>query len=364
MSVNERLKFLYLFFNFKTIFMADLSTTYLGLKLRNPIIASSSGLTNSIDHILELESNNAGAVVIKSIFEEQIRYETERLVNSDDESMSIMKKGLDDVLQSRAYDYADAMQYLSNFAKEHTLKEYLTFITELKKQVKIPIIASVNCVSVYDWNFFAKRIQDAGADALELNIYILPSDITKTSVDYEAMYFNIIENVKKHVSIPVSFKLSYYSSSLSNSLINLSNKGLAGMVLFNKPYNPDIDIKKIEVSPGHIQSSSLDYARSLRWIAILSGRVNCDLAASTGVHDYETVVKLLLAGAHAVQVASVLYENGIGYMNTMVEGLNKWMDEKNFKTIEEFRGKLSQTNAENPAVFERVQFMKYYSDIK
>ena len=344
--------------------MADLSTNYLGLKLKNPIIASSSSLTNSTDHILEMEANNAGAVVLKSIFEEQIRYESDLLMNSNSESMSTIKKGFNDILQNRSYDYADAMQYLSNFAKEHTLKDYLTFISDLKKVVKIPIIASINCVSVYDWSFFAKRIQDAGADALELNIYTLPSDLNKTSADYEAMYFDIIENVKKHVSIPISFKLSYYSSSLSNTLIKLSNKGLAGMVLFNKPYNPDIDIQKIEISRGHIHSSALDYARSLRWIAILSGRVDCDLAASTGIHDYEAVVKLLLAGANTVQVASVLYEKGIPYLNTLVEGLNKWMDEKNFKTIDEFRGKLSQKNADNPAVFERVQFMKYYAEIQ
>jgi dihydroorotate dehydrogenase (fumarate) len=274
-----------------------------------------------------------------------------------------MKKGLQDILDNRSYDYVEAMEYMTNFAKEHTLKEYLDFIKKLKANVTIPIIASINCVSAYDWSFFAKRIQEAGADALELNIYILPSDITKTSANYDEMYKKIIQDVKRFVTIPVALKLSYYSSSLVHRFVELSNSGIAGIVLFNKPYNPDIDINKIEISTGKILSSESDYLRSLRWTAILSGRVGCDLAASTGVHSYETVVKMLLAGSNAVQVASLLYEKGIDEITHLVSGLNKWMDEHNFKTIDEFRGKLSQKNIENPAVLERVQFMKSYAGI-
>ncbi len=343
--------------------MANLSTSYMGLQLKNPIIVSSSGLSNSIENLKKMEAANAGAIVLKSIFEEQIMMEADKFIDSTDPSLSAMKKGFNDILTNRSYDYVEAMDYMSNFAKEHSLKEYLNFISLAKKSVNIPIIASINCVSAYDWSFFAKRIQEAGADALELNLYILPSDINKTAANYDEMYKKIISDVKKYVSIPISLKLSYYSSSLVNTFVDLSKSGISGMVLFNKPYNPDINIDKIEISSGRIYSSADEYLRTLRWTAILSGRVGCDMAASTGVHNYETVVKLILAGSNAVQVASLLYEKGIEEINTLVNGLNKWMDEHNFKYIDEFRGKLSQINIENPAVLERVQFMKSYAQI-
>jgi dihydroorotate dehydrogenase (fumarate) len=343
--------------------MANLSTTYLGLTLRNPIIVSSCDLCNSVENIQKMEAAGAGAVVLKSIFEEQIVFESDKFIDSSDTTLSPMKKGLQDILDNRSYDYIEAMEYMTNFAKEHTLKEYLDFIQKLKAAVKIPIIASINCVSSYDWSFFAKRMQQAGADAIELNIYILPSDITKTSANYDEMYKKIIQDVQKFVSIPISLKLSYYSSSLMHRFVELSKSGIAGMVLFNKPYNPDIDINKIEISAGKILSADHDYLRSLRWTALLAGRVGCDLSASTGVHSYETVVKLLLAGSNSVQVASILYEKGIGEISNLVNGLNKWMDEHKFNTIDEFRGKLSQQNIENPAVLERVQFMKSYAGI-
>ncbi|MEI6696414.1 MAG: dihydroorotate dehydrogenase-like protein [Bacteroidota bacterium] len=343
--------------------MANLSTRYLGLALRNPIIASSSGLTNSLENIQKMEAANVGAVVLKSIFEEQIVFEADNYIDSGNNSLSAMKKGLHDILENRSYDYIEAMEYMTNFAKEHTLKEYLDFIKLLKSSVKIPIIASINCVSAYDWSFFAKRIQEAGANALELNIYILPSDVNKTAAIYDEMYRKIIADVKRFVNIPVSLKLSYYSSSLMNTFTELSNSGIEGLVLFNKPYNPDINIDDIEISSGKIYSSEDDYLRSLRWTALLSGRVGCDLAASTGVHNYETVVKLLLAGSNAVQLASVLYEKGIDEIKNIVDGLNQWMDAHNYKTIDEFRGKLSQINIKNPAILERVQFMKSYANI-
>lgn len=331
--------------------------------MRNPIIASSSGLTNSLENIQKMEAANVGAVVLKSIFEEQIVFEADNYIDSGNNSLSAMKKGLHDILENRSYDYIEAMEYMTNFAKEHTLKEYLDFIKLLKSSVKIPIIASINCVSAYDWSFFAKRIQEAGADALELNIYILPSDVNKTAAIYDEMYRKIIADVKRFVNIPVSLKLSYYSSSLMNTFTELSNSGIEGLVLFNKPYNPDINIDDIEISSGKIYSSEDDYLRSLRWTALLSGRVGCDLAASTGVHNYETVVKLLLAGSNAVQLASVLYEKGIDEIKNIVDGLNQWMDAHNYKTIDEFRGKLSQINIKNPAILERVQFMKSYANI-
>jgi len=263
--------------------MANLSTTYLGLTLRNPIIVSSCDLCNSVENIQKMEAAGAGAVVLKSIFEEQIVFESGKFIDSADTTLSPMKKGLQDIMDNRSYDYIEAMEYMTNFAKEHTLTEYLDFIQKLKASVKIPIIASINCVSSYDWSFFAKRMQQAGADAIELNIYILPSDINKTSANYDEMYKKIIQDVKSFVSIPVALKLSYYSSSLVHRFVELSNSGISGIVLFNKPYNPDIDINKIEISTGKILSSDTDYLRSLRWTAILSGRVGCELSASTGL---------------------------------------------------------------------------------
>ena len=343
--------------------MANLTTHYLGLELRNPIIVSSCELTDSLENVKQMEEAGAGAVVLKSIFEEQIVFESDSFIDSTDTLLGPMKKGLQDILLNRSYDYIEAMDYMTNFAKEHTLNEYLNFIKLLKANVKIPIIASINCVSAYDWSFFSKRIQEAGADAIELNIFILPSDVSKSAADYDEMYKKIIADVKQYVSIPISLKLSYYSSSLVKTFIDLSKMGIAGMVLFNKPYNPDINIDLVEVATGKIFSSSNDYARSLRWTALLSGRVDCDLAASTGVKSSETVVKMLLAGSTAVQVASVLYEKGIEEISNLVTGLNDWMDVHSFKTIDEFRGKLSQINLENPAVFERVQFMKSFAKI-
>ena len=328
--------------------MADLTTRFLGLTLRNPLIVGSSGLTDSVEKVKEIEQAGAGAVVLKSLFEEEIIAEMEETLHR---------------MTSRQFIYPETFDYMDEDMEEDSVRKYLRLVQEAKAAVHIPVIASINCVSAYDWSFFSKRIQEAGADAIELNIFILPSDVSKSAADYDEMYKKIIADVKQYVSIPISLKLSYYSSSLVKTFIDLSKMGIAGMVLFNKPYNPDINIDLVEVATGKIFSSSNDYARSLRWTALLSGRVDCDLAASTGVKSSETVVKMLLAGSTAVQVASVLYEKGIEEISNLVTGLNDWMDVHSFKTIDEFRGKLSQINLENPAVFERVQFMKSFAKI-
>lgn len=344
--------------------MANLETRYLGLTLKNPLIVGSSGLTNSIENICKIEENGAGAVVLKSIFEEQIRHETNAYINSDSTSLSAINKGFQDVLQSRRYDYSEALDYMTDFSKEHTLNGYLKFISDVKKSVKIPVIASVNCVFTYDWYSFAKRIQDAGADALELNIYVLPSDPKKTGIENEVVYLNVINAIKQYISIPISIKISYYFSGLSNKLIELSNSGIAGMVLFNRPYTPDIDIDIFEITSGNIHSSSSEYAHSLRWIAILAGRVGCDISAATGVHNHESFIKQLLAGANTVQIATALYKHGFEHIKTILTGLENWMDKHNFRNIEDFRGKMAQVKLKNPADYERVQFMKLYSGIE
>jgi dihydroorotate dehydrogenase (fumarate) len=326
--------------------MANLSTTYLGLNLKNPIIAASSGLTNSLDDIKEFEKKGAAAVVLKSIFEEEIRRELEKDLNT---------------MTMDSFTYPETMEYYDNFAEDDSLTNYLKLIRDAKQAVKIPIIASVNCVSAEKWPYYAETLQDAGADALELNVFVLPTDFEKSSEENEKVYFDIVKEVKKHVKIPVALKISYYSSNLGSFIQKLSNTGIDGLVLFNRFYSPDIDINKLDILSTNVTSTPNELPISLRWIGIMHNRVGCDLAASTGIHDGAAVIKQLLAGANAVQIASAFYKNGKGIIETMLSDLSRWMDEKKFDSIDEFRGKLSQDKSQNPAAYERVQFMKYFS---
>jgi dihydroorotate dehydrogenase (fumarate) len=207
---------------------------------------------------------------------------------------------------------------------------------------------------------FAKQLEEAGADALELNMFFLPSEFDRTSEEKEKAYFQIIEKVQKEVRIPIALKISYYFSNLGPMIQNLSNTGIAGLVLFNRFYSPDFDIEKLEVVSSNVFSNPSDVTISLRWIGIMAERVHCDLAASTGVHDGAALIKQILAGANAVQVVSALYKHGKGHIATMLETLEGWMKKKGFNSLSDFRGKLSQAKSSNPAVYERVQFMKYF----
>ncbi len=326
--------------------MADLSTTYMGLKLKNPIIAASSGLTNSVEDIKEFEKKGAAAVVIKSIFEEEIRKSLEKDMND---------------MNRESFLYPETMDYYDNYAEDDDLTNHLKLIREAKKAVNIPIIASVNCVSAEKWPYYAEILQDAGADALELNIFILPSDFSRTSEQNEQVYFDVVNEVKKYVKIPVSLKISYYNSDLGNLIQRLSKTDIKGLVLFNRFYSPDIDINNMEVLSTNVFSAPSEISIPLRWVAIMAGRVNCDIAASTGIHDGSGVVKQILAGAQVVQVASVFYKKGKGHLEEMLKDLETWMKEKSYKKLDDFRGNMSQEKSENPAVYERVQFMKYFS---
>ena len=345
--------------------MIDLSTTYMGLKLRSPLIASSCGLTNDIQHLKEMEEKGIGAVVIKSIFEEQIVRETDKKIERNKgEKMQTFSKAFNDIVNDKSYYYEEAYEYISNFAKEQTLTTYLEFIKLAKKELHVPVISSINCVSAYNWHYFARRIEEAGADAIELNIYLLPTQLDSEGPAYEKIYFDIIDAVKKQVSIPVSLKLGYYFTGLSKTIIDLSNSGIKGLVLFNRPYTPDIDIEKFEVTTGNIYSSENDYAHSMRWLALLSGRLGCDLAAGTGVHDSASAIKQVLAGADAIEIASVLYDKGLDSIIDILAGMQKWMEKHQFEKISDFKGKMSQINVKNPTAYERVQFMKLYSKIE
>lgn len=327
--------------------MADLSVKYLGLDLKTPLIAASSGLTDNIDNLKRFEKHGAGAVILKSLFEEEIRIEK-------DASLSKMS--------SAGFIYPESMEFydfLDGAENESTMR-YLDLIHEAKKKITIPVIPSINCVTAEQWTDFPKRIQEAGADALELNIFIIPSDLTRTKFDNEKVYFDIVKEVTKQVSIPVSLKVSFYFSDLALMLKRLSETDISGLVLFNRFYSPDIDIDTLEVTSAGVLSSPGDFSQSLRWIAIMRNFVTCDLASSGGVHDGNSMIKMILAGANAVQVASAFYKNGIDYGDELINVLQTWMKKNNYKNIDEFRSLMSQHETANPAVFQRVQFMKYF----
>jgi dihydroorotate dehydrogenase (fumarate) len=344
--------------------MESLQTTYLGLKLRNPLIAGSCGLTNSIVNIKELAAKGIGAVVIKSLFEEQIHVDTEKVIKNDQGKVTTFTKAPDTILSKRIYDYDEAYSYIYDFAKRNTLEKYLDFLKEVKNSVDIPVIASINCVSNQDWHSFAKKIEETKVDALELNIYILPSDWRRSGEDNEKIYYDIIREVRNYVNMPLAVKTGFYFSSLAQSVQKLSKSGIKGLVLFNRPYNTDFDIDQIILSHGSIYSSPEEFTHTLRWISILSGHVECDLCASTGIHDHKAFIKQILAGATTVQIASALYREGFDIIPEILDKTSEWMKEHNFADVNAFRGKLNKTNLENPAAIERVQFMRLYSGIE
>ena len=332
--------------------MADLSTKYLGLNLRNPIVAGSSGLTNSVKDIIKLEKNGAGAVVLKSIFEEQIILEAEHKIRKAQEDGMLYAE------HSETFDYIDI------HIKDRELSGYINLIKEAKRNVQIPVIASINAITSNEWTSFARQIEQAGADALELNIFVMPFSFIKNSIEIEESCINILKKVKSEVKIPVSVKISPYFSNLGSVVMQLELNGADGVVLFNRFSGPDIDIKTQRVTIADILSSPHDITNSLRWVAIMSKRVKMSIAASTGIHDGEAVIKQLLAGATVTQVVSALYKNDVSYISTMLNYLSDWMEDRGFNYIDQFRGKLSQSATENPEAYERVQFMRYFSEIK
>ena len=328
--------------------MPDLSVKYLGLDLKSPVIAGSCSLTHSIEHLKAIEKAGAGAVVLKSVFEEEIYLEYAH----EFEKLGPMDNNL------------EFLDYYDLEIRKENLKQYLQLITEAKAQLSIPVIASINCVTSQEWGFFAKKIEAAGADALELNLFISASDLSQTSLDNESTYFDIITRVSQKVTIPVSVKISHYFSNLGGMIRDISFSDVKGIVLFNRFYSPDIDIDRETIHGANVLSHDSDYLLPLRWVAVMSNRVNCDIASSTGVHSWETAVKMILAGCKAVQVVSALYEKGFGFIEEINLQLAAWMTAHNYETIDNFRGKLSQENSVNPAEFERVQFMKNFGEYK
>ncbi len=326
--------------------MTDLTTQYLGLFLKNPLIAASSGYTSDIKNLKELEKNGIGAVVLKSIFEEEIISEFHDTLASDDQFNSNI----------------EFLDYYDYELKKESVDNYIQLIKDAKQELSVPVIASINCVSSQEWTDFAKKFEDAGADALELNIFILPSDSKKSARDIEDEYIKIIKKVKDKITIPTAVKMSPYFSNLSEMIQRLDESKVSGLVLFNRSYSPDYDIDKMAVTSSNVFSKPEDYTLPLRWIALNSNKVNCSLAASTGIHDGKSLIKMILAGADAVQIASSIYLHGAEQISAMLSELEEWMNSKKYLNLNQFKGKLSRNDVKNPAEFERVQFMKYFSD--
>lgn len=325
--------------------MPNLETKYMGLTLKNPIVVASSGLTNSVEKIKDLEAAGAGAVVLKSIFEEQINNEVSSLINRDPQNQ-----------------YPEAEDYIWNYLRNNSITHHLELLSEAKKVVNIPIIASINCMSASEWTVFAKEFEDAGADALELNLFYVPTDRKKTAEEVELLYLKVVSEVKKKVKIPVSVKIGFYFTNLISMADKLVANGADALVLFNRFYEPDINIDKMELVASEVFSSPADIRRSLRWIGLISSQLpKVEIAAGTGIHDGEAVIKQLLAGAQVTQVCSSVYINGSQVIAGMLDDLRTFMRKWNFKKIDEFRGRMSYKNIPDPQMYERAQFMKYFS---
>ncbi len=316
----------------------DLSTVYMSLKLRNPLIVGSSGLTGSVEKVKQCADAGAGALVLKSLFEEQIEAELGHL--------------------SGDRWYPEAADYIDNYGMENALGKYLELLEGSRKATDIPVIPSIHCFGTGKWVEFARKLENAGASAIELNAFILPSDPRRTGRENENVILDIVSDIKSQVSIPVAVKIGSHFSSISSFIRELDGNGIDGIVLFNRFFSIDFDIENLKVVDGSPYSSPEETQSVLRWTSLLSPMVSCDLCSTTGIHDGAAVVKHLLAGASAVQVSSALYLNGLGIIARMHGFLAGWMKDHNYGSTDEFRGRLSASRSGNPAEVSRVQFMK------
>lgn len=324
--------------------MTGLETTFAGLTLKNPLVAASSGLTNSISKIRELEKAGVSAIVLKSLFEEQIENHSEKLL--------------------QITDYPEAADYVNAYISMNHVEKYLNLIREAKKACSIPIVASINCYKLSNWIDFAKSIEEAGADALELNVFLINAGEYEDN-KLENTYLSIVRELKKIISIPIVVKMANNIGNLPGLVGKLKALGMNGVVLFNRFYQLDIDINKMEITSGTVFSHPADFHNTLRWTAITSGRVpDIDIACSTGAHTWEDIIKGILAGASTIQLCSALYEQGLDTVGNMLTCVEEWMSQNNYESLDDFRGKLNYSNINDPSLYERVQFMKYFSNYK
>lgn len=322
----------------------DLKTTYMGLELKNPLVPSASPLSEDISNIRRMEDAGAAAVVMYSLFEEQIDFASHHL---------------DHYLSYGVESFAEATTYFPDMDNYHVgPDDYLELIRRAKTAVDIPIIGSLNGVSTGGWIEYGRKIQEAGADALELNIYYIPTDIVLTGKEVEEMYLDVVSEVKKSLDIPVAVKLSPYFSATANMAHQLTQAGADALVLFNRFYQPDFDLENLEIVPDLVLSNSHELRLPLRWVAILYGRVNVDFAITSGVHTHFDVLKSMMAGAKVAMIASELLRNGIGRIGEILHDLNHWMEEYEYLSIAQMQGSMSQQNVAEPAIFERANYMK------
>ncbi len=322
----------------------DLSTRYLGMKLRTPLVPSASPLSENLDNIKRMEDAGASAVVLYSLFEEQMTREREALEHH---------------LTHGTESFAEALSYLPAPEEFRAGPEgYLEKIGKAKKAVGIPIIASLNGVSIGSWVDFAKRIEEAGADALELNVYYIPTDTTQSSAEVEQSYIDILKAVKYVVTIPVALKLSPFFSNMAGMARRCDEAGANALVLFNRFYQPDMDLENLEIRTNVLLSTPQALRLPLRWVAILYGRIKSDMAATSGIHSSEDVLKILMAGANVAQLCSVLLQRGIGHIREIEKGMVEWMEKHEYESVNQLRGSMSQQSCADPSAFERAQYMR------
>jgi dihydroorotate dehydrogenase (fumarate) len=324
--------------------MVDLTTTYMGMKLKNPVVPSASPLSAHLDNIKRMEDAGAAAVTFHSLFEEQIEFEAAEL---------------DYFLEYGTESFAEAITY---FPEVHEYRrqpdDYVEHIRRAKEAVDIPIIASLNGISTGGWIRYAKLFEEAGSDAVELNVYFIPTNMHLMSYDVEDIYVKLLKEVKKHVSIPVAMKLSPYFSSMPHVASMLDEEGADALVLFNRFYQPDVDIEKLEVTPNLILSTPVEMRLPMRWIAILYGHVDASMALTSGIHSAEDVLKAVMVGADVANVCSVLLKEGIGKISDLIEGVSVWMEEHEYESIEQMKGSMSHKSVAESAAFERANYMK------
>ncbi|RMD51170.1 MAG: dihydroorotate dehydrogenase-like protein [Candidatus Thermofonsia bacterium] len=323
----------------------DMKTTYLGMELKSPIVPSASPLSRDLGTLRQMEDAGAGAVVLYSLFEEEINMESQTL---------------DRYLTEGVESYSEALSYFPEALSYEAVgpDKYLSHIRQAKKALSIPVIASLNGVSTGGWIRYAKEIEEAGADALELNVYYIPTSLDMTSELVEKLYLDVLRDVKESVSIPVQMKLNPYFSALGHMARRLENAGADGLALFNRFYQPDLDLENLEVVPNLKLSRSDDLRLPLRWIAILYGRIHTDFALTSGVHTSVDALKGIAAGATVVNMASELLRNGVGRISEILAEMEAWLEEKEYESLDQLRGSLSQQNVTSPAAFERANYVR------
>jgi len=328
--------------------MANLNTSYAGLTLKNPLIIGSSSLTGNVDNLKEFERLGASAIVLKSIFEEEITNEFNQIIHEVDS-------------KNETDQHVD---YFDKKIKQDNINNYIQLIKDAKQALSIPVIASINCISLHEWIYFVQKIESAGADAIELNIFYFPADFTTSSKKIEKRYLKIIKKVKEIAKVPITVKMSQYFTNLGEMILKIDNLGVDGISLFNRFYKPDIHLETKELITASVFSHPEEYVTPLQWVALMSKRTNTPMAASTGIHNGESFIKLLMAGAQANYIVSSLFVNGFEVISEILTYLDQYLTNNKYNSVQDIIGLLNQSNIKHPAFYERAQFMKYFTDHK